>query len=86
MSDDIKKYKKLVESSFTTEASDTDGEIVDHMGKLIVDLVKDGLIKGDHTSEDLRELVRGLQQDHSNETIEKILDKAHEISKHPGMG
>jgi hypothetical protein len=86
MSDDIKKYKKMVESSFTTEASDSDQELVDHMGELIVDLVKDGLIKGDHTSEDLRELVRGLKQNHSNQTIEKILDKAHEISKHHGMG
>lgn len=85
MSEDIKKYKQLVESSFTAEAQDKQSAIVDHMGQLIVDLVKDGLIKGDHNSEELRELVRGLQMDHSNETIEKILNKAHEISKHHSM-
>jgi hypothetical protein len=86
MSEDIKKYRQLVESSFTTEAQDTHTEIVDHMGQLLVDLIKDGLIKGDHTSEDLKELVRGLKMDHDNQTIEKILDKAHQISKHHGMG
>lgn len=86
MSADIKKYRQLVESSFTTEASDSDQEVVNHMGQLIVDLVKDGLIKGDHNSEELRELVRGLKMDHDNATIEKILDKAHQISKQHGMG
>lgn len=82
MSEDIKKYRQLVESSFTTEASDTDGEIVDHMGQLIVDLVKDGLGKGENSQEGFRDLVSTLKQNHGAVTAEKILDKAHELSKH----
>ena len=81
MSDDIKKYRQLVESSFTAETHDAPDQMEHHMGQLLVDLIKDGMDKGDHSKEGLRELVSTLKMDHDNGTIEKILNKAHEISK-----
>lgn len=80
MSDDIKKYRQLLESSYYEQASETGNDIVDHMAHVLVDLVRDGLTKGEDVAS-MKELVHALKQDHSHHTVEQVLDKAHQISK-----
>lgn len=82
MSEDIKKYRKLLENSMQQDMAvpDSDTGTVDHMAQLIVDMVKDSTDKDGISRSELRDMVRGLKDaGHDHDTIEQIVMKAEQL-------
>lgn len=82
MSEDIKKYRKLLENSMQQDMAvpDSDTNTVEHMAQLIVDMVKDSTDKDGISRSELRDMVRGLKDaGHDHDTIEQIVMKAEQL-------
>ena len=82
MTEDIKKYRALMEQAFEApmheDTTHIDMSNHDHMAQLLINMLKDS----SPSTDDLREIVMGLKHEgHDNASIHKILDLAHEKLK-----
>jgi hypothetical protein len=81
MSEDIKKYRVLLEQSFTEpmhEGNDMDMQNHEHMATLLIQIFQDS----NPTVDELRDVVLGLKTEgHDNASIHKILDMAEQKLK-----